>query len=231
MCLFLKPKFGNRKKATGRDGDFHAVFCGQFSISLHSSVQNWSLLLWWLYFLAMEVLDGQSQIITCFWLLSNFFWLLFFFFLFVGNVPWCESCQVVILSVCHHMQTPKCVCLGELPVALVMGWGLMKRQRLTCCKRRMLSLVAQQKDLVLPLGTKWLSGWYTYQKRAEPRQPGCKEKCQVKVAFGSLVNDQLMLVNGAWSLCTESMSIMLWVETWVYCITARSLSIWSTFEV
>lgn len=83
MCLFLKPKFGNRKKATGRDGDFHAVFCGQFSISLHSSVQNWSLLLWWLYFLAMEVLDGQSQIITCFWLLSNFFWLPFFFFSFL----------------------------------------------------------------------------------------------------------------------------------------------------
>lgn len=45
MFLFLKSEFGSGKKARGKYVDFHAVFCGQFSISLHSSVQNWSLLL------------------------------------------------------------------------------------------------------------------------------------------------------------------------------------------
>lgn len=125
MFLFLKSKFGSRKKATGKDVDFHAVFCGQFSISLHSSVQNWSLLLWLLFCLAMEVLDGRSQIMTCFWLLADFFLFAFFSFWWKCPLVWrLPSCDSLCL---HHMQTPKCVRVGELPVGLVMGWGQMKR--------------------------------------------------------------------------------------------------------
>lgn len=84
MFLFLKSKFGSRKKATGKDVDFSCCFLWAVLIFLHSSMQNWSLLLWLLYCLAMEVLDGQSQIMICFWLLSEFFVCFFFFLLQVS---------------------------------------------------------------------------------------------------------------------------------------------------
>lgn len=45
VFLFLKSQFQSRKKAVGKDVDCHAVFCGQVSISSHSGMQNWSLLL------------------------------------------------------------------------------------------------------------------------------------------------------------------------------------------
>lgn len=54
IFLFLKSNFGSRKETTGKYAGFHAVFCGQSSISLHSSAK-WGLLLWLLYCSTVEV--------------------------------------------------------------------------------------------------------------------------------------------------------------------------------
>lgn len=72
MFLFLKSNFVSRKETTGKHSGFHAVFCGQSSISLHSCAQNWGVLLWLLYCFTVEV-EPKNVF---------FFWLLYFFLLF-----------------------------------------------------------------------------------------------------------------------------------------------------
>lgn len=68
MFLFLKSNFGSRKETTGKYAGFHAVFCGQSSISLHSSAQNWGVLLWLLYCFTVEVVRAKKCLF--FWFLS-----------------------------------------------------------------------------------------------------------------------------------------------------------------
>lgn len=104
-------------------------------------------------------------------------------------------------------------------------WGVAKAGH---CR---LTLRKEGWTLPLTLGTKWFPGWYTDQKGTKPHRSGCKENAQLKAAFCSLVNDQSVLVSGAWSLCTISLSIMAHVEAWLYCITARSPSVLNTFDV
>lgn len=155
------------------------------------------------------------------------------FFLFVVSVPWYASCQIVILSACITCKHPSV--FASESSQLVWSWGEDRWRdrdwRIAKAGRCHLSLSKEGWTLCLALGTKWLPGWYTYQKGTKPHGPVCKEKAQMKAAFCSLVNDRLVLVNGARSLCAVSMSIMACVETWVYCITAHSPSISSTFEV
>lgn len=76
LFLFLKSNFGSREETTGKYAGFHAVFCGQSFISLHSSVQNWGVLLWLLYCFTVEVVRAKKM---SFFLITLFFVVLFSF--------------------------------------------------------------------------------------------------------------------------------------------------------
>lgn len=114
--LFLKSNFVSRKETTGKYAGFRAVFCGQSSISLHSCVQDWDVLLWLLYCFTVEVVRAKNL----FFFSSDYsifllFCSLFLKIIFVLNIPWHKSFQVVILSTCIACRTLKWTHPGELP--------------------------------------------------------------------------------------------------------------------
>lgn len=160
MFLFLKSEFGVGKKATGRYLDFHAVFCGQFSISLHSSVQNWSSLLWLLYCLAVEMLDGQSQIMSCFWLLSDF---AFFFLLEMS--PGMKANKLWFSLPALRGNTQMCSPWRASQLVWSWGEGRWRGRDWHVVKARHCHLAFDKGawTSLLTLGTEWFPSWFACQ--------------------------------------------------------------------
>lgn len=180
MFLFLKSNFGSRKETTGKYAGFHAVFCGQSSISLHSSVQNWGVLLWLLYCFTVEVVRAKK----CFFFLIPLFFCCFVLFsyklfllsispfnLYSGKVQRLLSCDSRCL---HFMQTPKCTPLGELPSWFGHGVRTDGGAEIAKAGHCLLTLSREGQTSPLALDAKLFPGFYTWQKGMKTHRDGTR---------------------------------------------------------